>query len=51
MPSPDRPFRCPVCHRHFRSPFSLNHHTKEHASPRRCRTCGKRLRDTEYHRC
>ena len=51
MPSEDRPFRCSICRRGFRSHSSLKSHMNEHADPRRCRNCGKRLRDNEYHRC
>ena len=51
MASADRPFRCPVCYRRFRSHGSLATHMNEHTPPRRCRLCGKQLRDNEYHRC
>ena len=52
MPSTDRPFRCQVCRRHFRSGLSLkSHYDQEHAAPRKCGNCGKQLRDDEYHRC
>jgi len=51
MSSADRPFQCPVCRRGFRSYSSLKHHMDEHTPPRRCRNCGKQLRDDEYHRC
>jgi hypothetical protein len=52
MPSSDRPFRCKVCYRRFSSPSSIkSHYDLEHTPPRRCRNCGKQLRDEEYHRC
>lgn len=52
MASTDRPFRCKVCYRRFSSAHSLKEHYQlEHTSPRRCKTCGKQLRDDEYHRC
>ncbi len=27
------------------------HYDLEHTPPRRCRDCGKQLRENEYHRC
>jgi hypothetical protein len=51
MPSTDRPFRCGVCYRRFSSASSLKKHYDEHSEPRRCRNCGKQLRDDEYHKC
>jgi transcription elongation factor Elf1 len=51
MATEERPFHCPVCRRAFRSHSSLKGHMNEHAAPRRCRLCGKRLRENEYHRC
>ena len=46
----ERPFRCAVCRRGFRSYPSLKSHMAEHAAPRQCRQCGKQLRENEYHR-
>jgi len=51
MPAESRPFQCPVCRRGFRSFASLKRHMDEHQAPRRCRLCGKQLREGEYHRC
>lgn len=51
MASADRPFKCPVCRRGFRSHSSLKNHMGEHTPQRRCKNCGKQLRDDEYHRC
>jgi transcription elongation factor Elf1 len=51
MTPDDRPFRCPVCRRGFRSHSSLKSHMNEHTAPRQCRLCGKQLREDEYHRC
>src|ERR1039458_597976 len=51
MPSEDHPLRCPVCRRGYRSHSSLKSHLNEHTPTRRCRNCGKQLRDNEYHRC
>jgi transcription elongation factor Elf1 len=50
MPSEDRPFHCLVCRRGSRSHGTLKSHMNEHAAPRRCRLCGKQLRENEYHR-
>ena len=51
MGATDRPFKCSVCRRGFRSHSSLVKHFDEHAAPRRCPNCGKQLHDNEYHRC
>jgi hypothetical protein len=51
MLSEDRPFRCRLCGRRFSSSGSLKRHSDEHTPPRRCRQCGKQLRDDEYHKC
>jgi DNA-directed RNA polymerase subunit N (RpoN/RPB10) len=51
MAATDRPFKCSVCRRSFRSHSSLVKHFDEHSAPRRCKNCGKQLRDNEYHRC
>lgn len=51
MSSPDRPYQCPQCRRGFRSYPSLERHMQEHQAPRRCRNCGKQLREGEYHKC
>lgn len=48
--SQDRPYRCPVCRRGFRSHPCLKGHMEEHAPSRQCRNCGKPLRENEYHR-
>jgi transcription elongation factor Elf1 len=52
MSREDRLFRCDLCGRRFSSGTSLRkHYDLEHTAPRRCRNCGKQLRDDEYHRC
>jgi uncharacterized C2H2 Zn-finger protein len=52
MPAEERPFRCPVCRRGFRSHGGLKRHLEsDHSTARRCRNCGKQLRENEYHRC
>ena len=48
---PDRAKHCPICRRGFQSSGSLKRHMNEHRPPRRCRNCGKQLRDDEYHSC
>jgi DNA-directed RNA polymerase subunit RPC12/RpoP len=51
MSSAERPYHCRICRRSFGSYGSLRRHMDEHTPPRRCRNCGKQLRDNEYHRC
>jgi hypothetical protein len=51
MSREDHPYRCPICRRSCGSHSSLKRHMDEHTPPRRCRNCGKQLRDDEYHRC
>ena len=41
MAATDRPFKCSVCRRGFRSHSSLVKHSEEHVAPRRCPNCGK----------
>jgi hypothetical protein len=45
----DRPFRCSVCRRGFKSYNSLKRHMEEHAPAPRCSKCGKSLRPHESH--
>jgi hypothetical protein len=52
MASADRPFRCGTCYRRFSSASSLKRHYElEHTPARRCKNCGRQLRDDAYHRC
>ena len=52
MSSNNRPFRCDICRRGFSSGSSLKkHYDQEHSALRRCKNCGRQLRDDEYHRC
>lgn len=42
-------FRSAVCPNGFRSDSSFKSHMNEHTPLRRCRNCGKQLRDKEYY--
>lgn len=51
MPSADRLFRCGICRRGFSSYSRPKGHMREHEGLRRCRNCGKQVKDDKYHRC